>query len=130
MTAAVLMGGAAFAQQAPVSRQEFAQLFEPIAVGYTATKVVPASYAADRSSVLRAEVADMMLAVAVAFGKNVGNAGTALERLRLAGILAPDSSMLTEPGLAFRPQDLVRALAEFSDGMANTTGGHYEYQRD
>lgn len=107
----------ACAQHAPVTRTEFAEFFAYIARGYTNTDVLT-TFAKDQEPVTRDEVAGVMLALARAVGKAADGQGSALRQLAAAGILLPTSTLVTHPGSNFRPQDLVLAVANFTEGMA------------
>src|SRR5688572_2949898 len=108
----LLAATSAFGQQAPVTRAEFAEVFTQVAAGYLGQngQAFPANYKRDGSPVSREEVCASILIVAVAGGKEMKIEGNAVQILRSARILSVDAPLFTQPGLHFRPVDLVGIL--------------------
>jgi hypothetical protein len=119
--AAFLLSSCAFCQQAPVTRAEFAELFDAVAKGYVAAtaKPLPVGFVRDATPVTRSEIASAMLIVALAGGKPMEIKGDPLKLLQAMRIMPETASLYKYPGSHFRPNDLVAVMIAFSEGMAN-----------
>lgn len=76
----------------------------------------------DGNPVVKAEVAEAMMAAAKVLGKNIGSGADPMVRLRNANILSADAAIFTDPGKQFRPADLIKALVAFVDGITGKPG--------
>jgi hypothetical protein len=114
------MSASAFGQQAPVTRAEFAGLFAAVARGYVTDveTALPRSFIKDGMPVLKNEVAEAMVNIAIQSGRQVAAGADPVTRLRNAKILPEDAAFFADPGNAFRPLDLVKALIAFAEGFS------------
>lgn len=119
--AAIALTAAAQAQEAPVTRAEFAGLFASIARGYIAQggDHLPKGFTPDQRPITKEEVARAMLTVAAARGRAITMDGSALAVLKSAKILPESAALFSDPGINFRPSDLVKAIVAFADGMSD-----------
>jgi hypothetical protein len=125
-----LVAACASAQEAPVTRAEFAGLFASIARGYSAAgdSGLPPGFKRDDKPVTREEVAQSLVLIAKQAGRLSGDASDAVAALKRAKLLAEDASFFKDPGKNFRPQDLVKALVAFADGMGGRNKPLGSYQ--
>ena len=116
---AICIGGACIAQQMPVTRAEFKEVFSSIARGYGQADLNLESIPADSLPIKRKDVALACLSLAKAVGKSIATTADPLQDLINAKLFSADASSVKNPGSHFRPQDLVIFLITFTDGMGN-----------
>jgi len=106
-----------FAQQAPVTRGEFAALFAGVARGYVddETKALPVDFLRDRVPITKTEVAAALVHLANSAGKVITKDGSPVDVLRVSKLLPEQSTFFENPGQNFRPQDLIRVLVDFAE---------------
>ncbi|MDQ2985233.1 MAG: hypothetical protein M3R13_00760 [Armatimonadota bacterium] len=113
----------ALAQQVPVTRAEFATLFAGIGRGYVSPADVEKSLTGlpkDEKSVTKTEVALAMIELARLAGKHtLFHARDPLELLAGSKILSKEDTFFANPGMHFRPSDLVGVMVSFASGMAD-----------
>jgi hypothetical protein len=108
------------AQQAPVTRSEFASFFLPIAASFDipeAQRKNLISFPLDDRAIGKPELAMVLIATAKSLGKDVGGNSDPLVRLKNSKLLPDNAAIFVDPGNHFRPTDVVKALIAFVDGM-------------
>jgi len=117
---AVCLACLSVAQQAPVTRSEFAAFFTRIAASLEVSDVQRKSlfsFPLDGKAIDKSEVALAMIEAAKSLGRSTGENPDPLERLKNSKLLPERAAIFSNPGMHFRPTDLVRALVAFVDGI-------------
>lgn len=115
-----LLSCSASAQQAPVTRAEFATLFLPVAASFDipeAQRKSLISFPLDEKAISKSEVALVLIAAAKFLGKEIVANSDPIARLRNAKFMPDNAAIFTDPGDHFRPADVVKALVAFVEGI-------------